>query len=152
MVKKELISRITAVLRENNVRKQISIPKRVFHIIDDDGNQKDFKVKQTDKSVIYTSEDIEAILDACMYVIREALKNGEEISVHGFGKLWLKYRVPKVVSKNVHDGLPCVAPGAYIPKFTFGNDLLRSAQIYTQSVSDQELIQPLPVFTEEDTE
>ena len=68
-------------MRENDIRKPISIPKQVFHISDDEGNHKDFTVKKIDKTVLYTADDIEAILDTLQFVIQEAVKAGEEISI-----------------------------------------------------------------------
>lgn len=149
MVRKELISQTASVLRENNVRKPVSIPKRVFHISDDEGNSKDFVVKKKDKNVIYTADDVEAVLSACQYVIQEALKRGEEISIHGFGKLGLKYHKGQTVV-NVLDGQKVVTEGHYNPRFLAGNDLKRCAQVYEQSLKDQNLNTPLPVFSEED--
>ena len=103
MVRKELIRRTADVLRENNIRKPISIPKQVFHISDDEGNHKDFTVKKVDKSVAFTVEDIEAVLDACQYVIQDAVKSGEDITLRGFGTLGKRYRKARVV-KDVLDG------------------------------------------------
>jgi DNA-binding protein HU-beta len=142
-----MISRATAVLRENNARKPVSIPKQVFHISDDEGNSKDFPVKKIDKSVLYTTDDVEVMLDALIQVIEEALKNGESVAVHGFGKLSLAWRKEHTV-KNVLDGKPVTIEGFYTPKFYVGNDLKRCAQIYEQKLKDEELKAPLPVFTE----
>lgn len=151
MVRKELIRQIAAVMRDRGLRKQISIPKHVFHISDDEGNNKDFVVKKTDKSVLYTADDIEAVLDACQYVIQEAMKAGDEISIRGFGTLGLKYRKPRI-AKNVLDGEPIRMEGHYVPKFVSGNDLKRCAQVYEQSVTDKKLRAPLPIFSEDNEE
>lgn len=151
MVRKELISRISAVLRENNIRKPVSFPKHVFHISDDEGNQKDFVAKKTDKMVLYTTDDVAAILDACQYVIQETLKQGEEISIHGFGRLGLKYQKEKTVH-NIRDSQLVTIDGHYSPRFLCGNDLKRCAQIYEQSLKDLEINKPLPVFSEEEDE
>lgn len=148
MVKKDLISNASKVLRDNNIRKRVTTPAHVFHISDDDGNQKDFKVKKTDKDVLYTVEDIERILDACIFVIQEAMKSGEEIAIHGFGKMMLRYRSPKTV-RNVLDGNPVQTPGGYFPRFVPGNDLMRAAHIYEQYLKDRKINEPLPIFAEE---
>ena len=151
MIKRELISRTAAVLRENNIRKPVSIPKQVLHISDDDGNSKDFTVKKADKKMLYTTGDVSAILNACMYVIQEALRRGEEVSIYGFGKLDLKYRKEHMVCR-VLDGEMVKAVGHYLPRFLPGDTLRRSAQIYEQSLKDQEINSPLPVFYEEEDE
>lgn len=92
MNKKELIQHIGDVLRANNTKKPISIPKQVFHITDNNGNSADFSLKVTDKTAIFTRDDITAIIDACIYVIQESLKRGEPVTIHGFGSLGLNYR------------------------------------------------------------
>ena len=136
MIRKDIIREATSVLKENNIRKPVSIPKQVFHISDDDGNTKDFAVKKIDKNVAYTADDVEVIFDACMHVIREALKHGDEIRVRGFGTLCLNYRKPRTV-KNVLDGAKIDLDGFYAPKFIAGDDLKRCAQIYEQSLQDK---------------
>ena len=95
MNRKDFIQRVTAQLRENNVRKSVTMPKQVFHISDDSGNSRDFIVRTTDKSVLFTKDDIDAIVDACLFIIQESLKAGEEITFHGFGTLGIKYRQPR---------------------------------------------------------
>lgn len=147
MTRKELVSRTAAALKELNRRKPVSIPKHTFHISDDDGNSKDFYVKKTDKSVLYTAEDVEAILDTMIHVIMDAIKQGEEINVHGFGRLALKYMKPKKL-RNVLDGEYMQIDGFYLPRFSPGNDLRRCGQIYAQSLIDMELNRPLPIFSE----
>lgn len=149
MVRKELVRRITEVMRENDIRKPISIPKQVLHISDDEGNKKDFTVKKADKRYLYTAADVIAVLDACQYVIQEALKAGEEISIHGFGTLALNYRQPRTL-RNVLDGEPITMAGHYVPKFAVGNDLKRCAQIYEQSLKDRLPNDVEPVFDEDE--
>lgn len=149
MVRKELVRRITEVMREHNIRKPISVPKQVLHVSDDEGNKKDFVVKQVDKSVLYTKDDVKAVLDACRYVILEALKTGEEITINGFGSLSLNYRKPSVVT-SVVDGTKVNIGGHYSPKFTAGNDLKRCAHVYEQALKDREGNTFKPVPDEED--
>ena len=136
MVKKELLRRAAAVLRENGVKKPVSMPKQVFHISDDEGNKKDFVVRKTDKNLPYNAEDMEAMFDACVYVIQEALKAGEEVSIRGFGTFGLRYRSPRTAI-NVSDGEPIVIDGHFVPRFLFGTDLKRCAQFYEQSLADK---------------
>ena len=69
MNKKDLISKTAEVLRSNNIIKPVSTPKQVFHRSDDEGNQKDFVVKKTDKTVLYNTADVAAILDASSFFI-----------------------------------------------------------------------------------
>lgn len=145
MVRKDLIRRTTEVLRANNIRKSISVPEHVFRISDDEGNHKDFSVKKIEKGVLYTVDDVAAIMDACQYVIQEAVKSGEDITVRGFGTLGKRYRKARTV-KNVLDGKEVNLKGHYVPCFSPGNDLKRCMQIYEQSLADKEINKPLPIF------
>lgn len=136
MKKKELISRVAEALRENNIRKPVSVKKHSFHITDDDGNRADFHVKQQDKFVLYTAEDVANILDACMTVVSDAIKNGEEVSLKGFGTLGVHYRAARR-TKEPNSGEWCEIEARYVPKFTFGSDLRMAAKLYEVSLSER---------------
>ena len=135
MNKKELSSRATEVLRSNNIRKPVSIKKHTFHISDEDGNAADFHIKQQDKNVIYTADDTLNVIDACIAVIVDALKNGEEINIKGFGSLGLHYRAARR-TKEPNTGEWCEVEARYVPKFSYGNDLRMAARLYELSLSD----------------
>lgn len=136
MNKKDLISKITDVLRNNNIRKPVSTPKQVFHISDDEGNHKDFVVKQTDKSVLFNANDISAILDVCLAVIEDSMKHGEEIRIHGFGTLGLHQRAART-TKHPETGETVEVRARYVPKFSFGNNLRMAARLYELSLDDK---------------
>ena len=135
MNRKEFVRQVCDLLRENNVRKPISIPKQVFHISDNDGNEKDFVIKKTDKSAIYTIDDVAAIVDACLCVVQDSLKRGEEIAFYGFGALGLHYRKPRR-TKQIGTDEELIIKGRFVPKFTFGNSLRMCAKIYELSLGD----------------
>ena len=135
MNKKDLISKVASVLQSNGVSKKISIPKQVFHISDDEGNHKDFVIRQTDKKVNFNSSDIGSIIDACLLVIEDALKQGEEISIHGFGTLGLHHRAARK-TKRVGTDEWVEIEARYVPKFVSGNDLKLAAKIYELSLQD----------------
>lgn len=135
MNRKELVRAVATAMRERDIKKSISLPKQVFHISDDDGNTKDFVLRKTDKRVLYTVEDIEAIIDSCIYVMIEALKRGEKIAFRGFGVLGLKYYKP-TVHKHVATKEEVYIKGHYVPKFYIGDDLRRAAKIYEVSLGE----------------
>ncbi len=139
MIRKELISRVTEVMRENNVRKPVSIPKHRFLISDEDGNSKIFTVKERNRNVILTADDVENVLDACESVVYDALRHGEEINIRGFGTLCLNYRKP-CAQTSVSDGSRIVVGGHYVPKFICGNIMKRCVQVYEQSLEDGAVI------------
>lgn len=127
----DFASRISSALRENEVRKPVSSKKYVLHISDDNGNNKDFVIKESSKTVAYTINDVSAILDAAAEVMLDALKNGEKITLHGFGSICLQH-VNGGKRKNFETGEMISIPPRYIPKFTSGNELKRCAKMYTQ--------------------
>lgn len=144
MNKKEFIKRVSELLRENDEKKPVSIPKQVFRISDNDGNSKEFSIKKTDKSVLYTKNDVATIIDACLCVIQDSLKHGEPISFHGFGTLGLNYRKPRR-TKQFNTKQDIVIEGRYVPRFSFGNDLRMCAKVYELSLNDR-LPEPEPRY------
>ena len=150
MNRRDLTRNAADVLRKNNARKTISIPKQVLHISDDNGTQKDFVVKRADKEVIYTIDDVGIILDALICVIKESLKTGEPVSIQGFGTFGLKYRKPRQTKQfNSEDTI--TIDGRFVPKFSFGNDLRLCAKIYEMSFEDR-MKEPEAIFDAIDDE
>ena len=122
-------------MHERDIRKPVHMPKRVFHISDDDGNTRDFVVRTSDKKVLFTVDDVGAVIDAALYVITDALKHGEEITVRGFGTLRLRHLKSRKM-RHVETGEETVSEAHYIPKFVCGQDLRMSAKMYELSLSD----------------
>lgn len=149
MNKRQLVSRVAEVMRLNNIRKQVLVPKKVLHISDDDGNHKDFIVKSADKNVLFSVDDVENILDAIIQVVEESLKVGEPVTIQGFGTLGLKYRKARATKQVGTDEWIDVA-ARYVPKFSFGNDLRMAAKLYELSLDDLKLNEPLPIFSDGD--
>ena len=136
MNKKELVGSITEVLKRNNIRKPVSSPKQVFHISDDEGNKKDFIVQKTDKTVAYNSNDVAAVVDACLSVVEDALKRGEPINIYGFGTLGVHKRAARQTLHPVSGEVVHVKE-RYVPKFVFGNSLRMAAKLYELSLTDE---------------
>lgn len=136
MNKKELISKATEVLRNNNIRKPISTPKQVFHISDDEGNQKDFIVRKTDKSVLYNTTDVSAIFEACLAVLEDAIKHGEKVCLYGFGTFDVHRRAART-TKHPDSGEVVEVKARYVPKFSYGNNLRMAAKLYELSLGEK---------------
>ena len=136
MNKRGLIRTACERLRQNNIRKPILIPKQVFYISDDEGNTKTFTIRKTDKTAIYTVEDVEAILDAVLDVVQDNLRRGEETAIFGFGSLGLHYWKPRA-TKLTHNGENMYMEGRFIPKFSSGNNLRMCAKVYELSLGDR---------------
>lgn len=137
MNKKELISKTVDVLRENNIRKPITAQKTVFHISDDYGNQSDFVVKKSDRGLLFTTSDVASIIDACLAVIEDSIKHGEDVSIHGFGTLGIHHRAARQ-TKHPDTGETVNIDARFVPKFNFGNTLRMAAKVYELSLSDRE--------------
>lgn len=133
MNRSEFVRYATDVLRNNDVKKPISIPKQIFHISDDDGNTKDFSVKKVDKTAIYTIKDVDNILSALLCVIVDAMSRGESITIHGIGTLGMKLREARAL-KHVKTGEWISVPAHYVPKFDFGKEIQRCARVYNLSI------------------
>ena len=151
MNRKEFVKRVTEVMRENDIRKPISMPKQVFHISDDEGNHKNFVLQKKDKTALFTVDDVRAVVDTCLYVIGEVLKKGDHVVVQGFGEIGLEYRKPRTL-RHVETGEIVEAVGHYVPKFTFGKDLRMCAKIYELSLADIEMEEQEPNLSELDGE
>ena len=136
MNKKELASRVAEALRANDMRKPVSVKKHTFHITDDEGNTADFNIKQRDKSVLYTVDDATNVIDACLAVILDAIRNGEEINIKGFGCLGLHHRAARR-TREPNSGEWCEVEARYVPKFAYGNDLRMAARLYEISLSER---------------
>lgn len=136
MNRKELVRRVASVLRDNNIKKPVYTQKQVLHISDDDGNTKDFIIRKNDTDIAFTAEDIDSIIDACIYVIQDTLKKGENISVRGFGTLGLHYRKARATKHPAtHEHIDIKAH--FVPKFIAGNDLKMCAKMYELSTEDK---------------
>ena len=136
MNKKEFASRVAEALRENNMRKPVSVKKHTFHITDDEGNSADFNIKQRDKAVLYTVDDATNVIDACLAVILDAIRKGEEINIKGFGCLGLHHRAARR-TKEPNSGEWCEIEARYVPKFAYGNDLRMAARLYEVSLAER---------------
>ena len=151
MNKRELVSAVTEVLKQNGVRKTIKMPKQRFTISDNEGNSREFTVKKSDKLVYLNMDDVTNVIDACIAVIENSLKKGESVTVHGFGSLGLHYRKARS-TKRIDNGEEVAVPARYVPKFNYGNDLRLAAKIYESSLEDVFVDEIENYFEEEDDE
>nr|BFD66972.1 HU family DNA-binding protein [Bdellovibrio sp. HAGR004] len=69
-----------------------------------------------------TKTQSEQILDATLEAIQEALKDGEEVKLVGFGTFTKTSRKARQ-GRNPKTGETVKIPSAYIPKFKPGKDL-----------------------------
>lgn len=150
MNRRELISNITSVLRSTNTRKPVRMPKQVFTISDGEGNSKSFEIKNEDKEVIYTVQDVEKFLETYAFVIKESLKRGEKVAIHGFGTLDIHYRKPRR-TRDIVTGEEITIEGRYVPKFIPGAELKQCCRTFGMSLED-EINPPEPLLDLEEDE
>jgi nucleoid DNA-binding protein len=129
MNKKEMVQAVCERLRRDEVRKQISVPKHMFHITDDEGNRCDFQVRQVGKSVLFNQNDVTAIVDTCLAVVEEALQRGEAVNLHGIGVLEPYLRAARSTKAPGTENWVHIAEH-YVPKFTAGTRLRTAVKIY----------------------
>ena len=145
MTRAELVKRIATYLHSNNIRKPVHAKRHTFHISDDEGNHKDFHVHQTDKTVMFTMDDINAVLDGYLTVVEDALKHGETVTIRNFGTFGLHYRAPRK-ARHPDTGELIDVPEQYVPKFSFANGLKMAARSYKLLLQENKLDEPLPLF------
>ncbi len=136
MNKSGLIREVASLLKKNDVRKNMPGKKHVFYISDDDGNSRKFSLKQNSKGVLFTAEDVEAIVNATLYVILETLKRGEEVGLLGFGSFRLRHMKAISVYNFENEEEKVEIPERYTPKFVPGVDMKNAAQVYGVSIAD----------------
>ena len=132
MKKKELIRRVNDELRVNGHKKPVAVERHVLHVSDDDGNSTDFVIKERGRDAIYTSKDVEKILDACCSVILKALENGEEINYHGFGTFKVRVHPPQNVFHVKTRETIEIAPYCTL-QFVPGTNLKSAVKVYERT-------------------
>lgn len=135
MNKKELVSAIVDILKNNDIRKRVQAKKTTLHISDDSGNKKNFTVKTSSKSLLFNMEDVEYIVDAALDAITDSIKRGEPIDIRGFGVLDIYVRrgrdtIHPDTNEEIH------IPDHYVPRFKYGNRLKTAARVYEESLGD----------------
>lgn len=152
MNKSGLVRDVAAVLKRNDVRKDMPAKKHVFYISDDEGNSKKFSVTQQGRGVHFNIADIEAIIDAMLFVINEAIKRGEQVNLLGFGAFKLRHLKHISVKDFNSDGTIDI-PDRYTVKFVPGCDMKNSAAVYGTSIEDMRAITlPLGLAEDDDDE
>ena len=133
--KKAFISEVCNKLRDTDARKPVTISKHKFFIRDSENNEAEFNIGQKEKQVLYNSDDVAKILEACLLVAEDILRRGDSISFKGFGVLKLVKRAAR----------RCKIPGTedwadvdsrYVPKFDFGQSLRLAARLYEMSLEE----------------
>ena len=146
MNKKELAQRAAKILRINNYKKPVHLPKQTMQVTLGDRSTS-FAIKPLDREVLYTVDDVEIVLDAVLAAIADGLKNGEETSLYGFGS-FITQLIPQRKIHHVLTHEMVDLPPAYIPYFKCGPELKRAAAVYTARLREG----PNPFFVDTEME
>lgn len=149
MNKRELISAIASKLRDNDVKKPVTVKKHKFFISDEDGNRAEFDIKQEDKNVLFTVDDVGAFVDAALEVIEESLRSGLDITIKGFGSLRLHRRAARRTKQPGTEDWYEVEE-RLVPKFFYGNRLRMAARSYELIRDDNDAVVEDPIFDEDE--
>lgn len=139
MTQTQLVRATAALIRDVGVKKKIVYPPQKFYVSDDEGNTREFSVRKSEKSVPYTVEDVDNIMRALLETIKEALRNGDDVSLMNFGRFGLYYRKPRK-TRNVADKTQWVdIPGHYFPKFFPAGETKACAKSFEGKLEEREL-------------
>lgn len=137
MHKRDYIALVANKLRDSDARKTVSIGKYRLYVSDSEGKTVHFDVKQKDRTVLYTAEDVAKILDACIDTVVDLLKEGENIQLKGFGTFGVQKRAETRVKAPGTDDWYEI-PSTYVPKFQYGQSLRVAAKVYELSLKEKE--------------
>lgn len=125
---------VVTKLKNDNVRKHISINNGSFYIRNSTGQEARFDVAPTVKNVLYTRDDVSNMLDAIISVVCDALARGDRVFIRGFGSLELHRRKGSSVRRFGSDIIDEL-PDQWVPKFSAGDSLKLAAKLYGLSYS-----------------
>lgn len=148
MNKKELVSKVTELLRDNGFRKKTPDRTKVFTISDDAGNENSFTIKIKGGEYQLTKPEVAYIFDTFLEVIKDNIRHGIETNIHGFGSMIVHKREARAVKMPGTEQWVDVVE-RYLPKFNFGNELRAAAKIYEASLDNRA---PFAVEEEKETE
>lgn len=135
MNRAELEDAVAVKLRDDNIRKPVSIKNDSFFIRMGSGNEVKFDVAPIQKNVIYTRKDVSNIITAFIETVLSAIARGEKVSIRGFGTFDIhKRKSARVVrfGSDIWDEIP----EQWVPKFISGEPFRLAARLYGLSQKD----------------
>lgn len=128
VTKKELILRVSQIIRSAGYRKTVKIPKHSFTISDNCGNTNRFDVTGRVKKVTIDEADVAAVIEACIELIYETLAKGDAIKLNGLGILGVKTRAAGKVRRLDTNEIVDV-PERRLPYFAASDKLKAIARV-----------------------
>lgn len=152
MNKKELIMATVDVLRENNIRKPVTLKSETFRVTQESsGADATFSVARADKNMLYTATDVQNILDAMLCLAEDAMRHGETINIRNFGTLSVRYAAAHRV-REPNEEIWHEIPAGFRPKFRPGQRLLAAARVFGFQQNDDNPDSYLPRPENDDEE
>lgn len=145
MLKKDFIAKVSEILNQQGITKKISVPDTALTITDDEGGSKRIVIKIPKRSAQYNQQDVKNIIDACLAVMEDCVKRGDELTFTGIGTLGVKYRAPRMVRAPMSDEWHQV-PEHYSPYVKLGNIMQAAARIYGATLKDSQIRLPDPIY------
>ena len=127
VTKKELVARVTQIVRRAGYRKSVKLPKHSFIISDEEGNSSCFDVSGKVKPVTLDEVDVTAVIEACLKCVWETLARGDSIKINGLGTLGVKTKAQTVAPD--FKGGTIVIPERRAPFFRASNKLKAIAKM-----------------------
>lgn len=134
MTRRELCERAARILRMNDCRKTVHLPKQTLRV--QLGKEtRLFPIRAEDRDILYTIEDVDCVLEAVTSAIVQAMRNGEETAIMGFGKFAPKEMKPRRIQR-VDTREWITTKGKYVASFDSGIDLKTAAAVYTAKMRE----------------
>lgn len=137
MTDKDVAKRITEVLKDNNVRKDVRATRVTFHITDESGTTKDFTVKKPRTDVLFTLNDVRSFLEAFVAVVTDEMLKGGEVRLRDLGIFKARQRAAcKVRHPETREVVD--VPAFYYPVFTYATKVRNAVRYYSVYAEDAE--------------
>ena len=151
MDKRDLVEKAYCLLRDAGIKRAVNFPKSTLRVIDGEGHEEVFTMPPKTRELVYTREDVNNVLGALISATEDSVKQGEKISIHGFGQFRIKYNKPVRYGDPI-TGEVKMGRGSYTVKFVPGHALQIACRLYEKSLEDEDLGKklPPPVYDEDD--
>lgn len=151
MFKKEFIAKVRDNLKEQGVKREIKFPSHYVSIYNVDGSVKHMKFNGEVREANYSLNDVQNILNMVLDTIVDAIRDGEEVSLVGFGKFYSKEHKARrsIDPRNTSEWYDI--PAYRVPKFQYGTNLKLAAKACELVQKDEAAaIELMPDMDEED--
>lgn len=133
--KKDINVSIARRLKNAGFRKTVDNPSSKIIVIDDNRQRHRIDVERDPREVLYTSKDVECIVEAYIDELVERMRLGETISIIGFGKFVPRFR-PSRTGWNPKTGEKIMTEETFSIKFRPGKRIKLAGKLLANAVRD----------------